>query len=355
MSNLFDDNFNNALNYNDVFIIPRHSNISTRKKVDISSQMGKFKVPVPVISANMESVTGARMCKALKKAGALGALHRFQSIDRAVEDLTINLENDKLPTLVSVGVNRDAHERAEILYNNGARFFIVDIAHGHSEHMKAMIEFLKDLDQENYVIAGNVATGEAAFDLAMWGADAIKVGVGPGSVCVTKNVTGVTVPGFSSVMAAVHGARKAEVEILKQEFLKLNLDYENINLETMKRIPVIADGGFKEYGDICKALGAGADFIMSGRFFAACDEAPNGRLYRGSASQDVQKQYRNDKQMPTPEGKSEILEEAGPVKDVVEAIAGGLRSAFSYVGAHNIEEFHEKCSFGIRKHPQERQ
>lgn len=365
---LFSEDFKDSLNYSDVFIIPKHSDISSRQEVDISSELNGVKIPVPVISANMESVTGARMANAMRSAGGLGALHRFQSIERAVEDLVQNqkdADNKDMPILVSVGVNRDSHDRAQALYDEGAKYFIVDIAHGHSEHMQKMIEFLKD-KADIYVIAGNVATSEAAYDLCMWGADAIKVGIGPGSVCTTKNVTGVTVPGFQSVVQGVHGVRTAEVKAYEKKLKRGQITFSesvkfgHLSLEDQirvleknrPRIPVIADGGMTEIGDICKALGAGADFVMSGRFFAACDEAPNGAIYRGSASQDVQAQYRNDKQLPTPEGKTDVLEAAGPVKGVVDSIAGGVRSAFSYVGARNIKEYHEKCSFGVRKHPQ---
>ncbi len=360
---LINAEFEESLDYRDVFIVPGFSDISTRKQVDISSDLDGIKISVPVISANMESVTGARMAVAMRRAGALGALHRFQSIDRAVEDLQQNQKwASHIPILVSVGVNGDAHERAEALYEEGGTHFIIDIAHGHSQHMKEMIGFLKTKLPGAYVIAGNVATTQAAYDLCMWGADAIKVGIGPGSVCTTKNVTGVTIPGLQSVIACVHGARSGALKRFEQKIksdpvLRKSLgkrvisfnDQVTVLQQHCPRIPVIADGGLEEIGDICKALGAGADFVMSGRFFAACDEAPGGTVYRGSASQDVQEQYRNDKQMPTPEGKTAVLEATGPCKGVVEDIAGGLRSAFSYVGAHNLKEYHERCTFGTRR------
>lgn len=158
-------------------------------------------------------------------------------------------------------------------------------------------------------------------------------------------------PGLQSVIASVHGVRSAENQIWVTKgkvYESCPGDYAGSRPGKI-RIPVIADGGLTEIGDICKALGAGADFIMSGRFFAACDEAPNGTIYRGSASQDVQALYRNDKQMPTPEGKTTVLGAAGPVRGVVDDIAGGIRSAFSYVGARDMKEYHEKCQFGTRK------
>jgi IMP dehydrogenase len=329
--------YDSSISYSDVFIIPNYSDVSSRKELDISSKLGQIEIPVPVISANMESVTDGNMCLALKKAGAIGALHRFMSISDNVNEfrktqLSENERFARLPSLVSVGVNRDSHERAKALYDAGARYFVIDIAHGHSLHMKQMIQYLKNTFNV-YVVAGNIATPEGARDLALWGADAVKINIAQGSVCQTKNVTGVTVPNLESVLKGVEGLRQAR--LMSEHVANRN-------------VSIVADGGFVEIGDICKSLGAGADFIMTGRLLAACNEAPQGRTYRGSASKDVQETYRNDKQMPTPEGKSEILEPTGPVSKVIEDIAGGIRSSFSYVGARNLREFHDKCRFGVR-------
>lgn len=337
LGNKISEVYNKALNYDDVFIIPKYSSIKSRKKeCDISINLDGIKIPVPVIASNMDTVMNARMCVELNKAGALGALHRFQSIEEATKEFAIVqrdkiLNNIMMPTMVSIGVNRDSKERAQALYELGARNFVIDIAHGHSEHMKTMIEWLrKEFTDKVFIVAGNVATGEATVDLINWGADAIKCGIGGGSVCVTKNVTGVTIPMISSVTSAVIAAKKCEQKHGRKFY-------------------IIADGGVKEIGDVCKAIGMGADLVMSGRLFAGCDEAPQGTLYRGSASQDVQEKYRTDAaNMPTPEGTTETLTKTGSVANIVELIAGGLRSAFSYVNARNIHEFQENCEFGIR-------
>jgi len=140
----------------------------------------------------------------------------------------------------------------------------------------------------------------------------------------------VTVPQAQAVRTVVHAAKESS-QLYGRKFY------------------VVADGGCTEIGDVCKAIGLGADMVMSGRFFAGCNEAPQGTLYRGSASEAVQTKYRTERTvMPTPEGTTEMLEQRGPVSDVVELIAGGLRSAFSYSNAKNMKEFHNQCKFGIR-------
>lgn len=326
-----------ALSYDDVFIIPKFSTIQSRQDVDISTQLGKHKIPVPVIASNMDTVMNQHMCTELNKSGALGALHRFQTIPEAVHEFKMvqakNHANDvDMPVFVSVGVNRDSHERAQELYKNGARHFVIDIAHGHSASMASMIAWMhSEFGTENvFLMAGNVATEQGAADLFSWGANAVKVGVGPGSVCKTKNITGVTVPILGSITGAVVAAKRAE-----QQF--------------SRPFNVVADGGCLEIGDICKAIGAGADLVMSGRFFAGCPEAPQGTMYRGSASQEVQVKYRTDRtSMPTPEGTTEYLDDSVSAAEMVKLIAGGLRSAYSYVNARNRTEFHERCEFGTR-------
>lgn len=335
-SNKFQKSFEDSLTYSDIFIVPSYSEITTRKQVDVSSKLGDHAIDVPVISANMESVTDANVCRLMRKHGALGAMHRFSSIEEAVKDFKFNTEDASIknPTLVSVGVTRDSRERAEALYDAGARYFVIDIAHGHSLNMKEMITFLKErYKSEIFIIAGNVATGQATIDLIRWGADAVKVGLSNGSVCLTKNVTGVIVPMVNSILSCKLGAIRS----------------------FKPSTPLVADGGMVEIGDVCKAIGLGADFVMSGRLFAGCNESPNGLVYRGSASKYVQEKYRLEtvEQMPTPEGKTEILKEFhGSIESVVNSIAGGLRSSFSYVGARNMEEFHRYCKFGTRRQSQ---
>lgn len=312
--------------FSDVYIIPQYSDVTSRSKVDTTSILDpkhyKTPIKVPVISANMDTVTDGYMARKMAEAGALGAIHRFMSVEDNVEEW---VKAKGLTCLVSVGVGGDAKERAEALYAAGARKFIIDIAHGHHYLMKQMISFFKKELPEAYIMAGNVATAQGARDLVEWGAHAVKVGIGPGAACTTKNVTGVTVPQFSAIRDCAIAVKSYDPEIV-----------------------VVADGGVREIGDIAKALGIGADFVMCGRLFASCHEAPHPGVYRGMASLDAMKSIRLSDKLPTPEGKTLAVKTESHVEEVVELIAGGLRSAFSYSNSLTLNEFHERCKFGYR-------
>jgi len=335
MTNNFklDDRYTNALSYDDVFIIPKYSDISSRKEVDITTKINGKPVFVPIMPANMETISDRILSEEVRKAGGVPALHRFQSIESACSEFyKMNVMSySRSPLFVSIGVNRDSKERAQELYNVGAREFIIDIAHGDSYQMKQMIQWMKENLSECYVMAGNVATGDAVRHLGLWGADAVKTNIGPGLVCVTKSVTGVTMPTFTCA----------------QDCVMAKNDFEQ---KYGRELVICADGGVREIGDITKAIGLGCNLVMSGKMFAGCIEAPGKGVYRGSASSDVQTMYRTDKEyIPTPEGTSIFVDSTGEAAgQVVEHIAGGIRSACSYVGARNIKEFQEKCTFGTR-------
>jgi IMP dehydrogenase len=277
----------------------------------------------------MDTVTGSEMAIAAFESGALGCLHRFMSIEDNVNEF-LAVKKKNYECFVSIGVNRDSKERSNALYNAGARYFILDIAHGHSLNAKNMIEWFKKNFSDTHLMVGNVAHPQAVRDLENWGADSIKVGIGPGSACLTKDVTGVTVPQLSAVALCAKVAK----------------------------VPIVADGGIKTIGDIAKALAAGAKFVMVGGMVSGADECPgevidNGggkfKIYRGMASRDAMRVIRSENQMPTPEGKVTLVPLKGPVKNIIEDIAGGLRSSFSYVNARNLEEFQMKATFGIRR------
>ena len=327
------DNKAKELDYKDVFLVPQYSEISSRKQVDTSSTITNssselvLPLDVPVFSANMDTCTNANMCISMYKAGGIGALHRFMSIEDNIQEYK-KVKNWFAECFVSVGVNEESKERAQSLFNVGARYFVIDIAHGHSRMMKDMLTWMRDTFGSSVIImAGNVATAIGSYDLTVWGSDLIKVGIGPGLVCLTKNVTGTTRPQFSAVK----------------------------DCASATHLPIIADGGIQEIGDICKAIGAGASYVMSGRLFAGCSEAPgskdeNGeKIYRGMASTDAMLSIRKDDgSLPTPEGKSIKILQVGSAKDVVKHIKGGLQSAMSYANSSNIKEFQEKAIFGIR-------
>lgn len=171
-----------AYTFSDVLIVPKYSEIMSRSQVDLSSDLGFKTLDLPVISSNMKDITGWKMARAMARSGGYGILHRFCSIDDAVKEFIL-IKNDyghDNPAAVSVGVKDDARIRVRKLYSAGARIYTIDVAHGHHRLVKKMIEFIKEFDDNIYVIAGNVATAEGALDLCEWGADAVKVGIGPG-------------------------------------------------------------------------------------------------------------------------------------------------------------------------------
>jgi IMP dehydrogenase len=324
-----DSPFELGYDYKDIYIIPQYSEIGSRATVNVTGKIfNNFSLHIPVISANMDTITEYTMATAMSLKGAIGALHRFMPIQENV------FEYNRCPkeTLVSIGVNGDSEDRADALHKAGARNFIIDVAHGYSKQMHETIRRMKsrygDVKDNIYIMAGNIATLDAAIALKEWGADAVKVGIGPGAACLTKNVTGVTVPQFSAVY--------------------------NIGVSPFG-IPVIADGGITEIGDIAKAIAAGASAVMCGRLFASCVETPGPRLngkkiYRGMASKDAMLRIKPSDSLPTAEGASLIIdEEVTNVEDVLTHIKGGLQSAFSYVGAKDMEEFQERVEFGRRK------
>lgn len=345
--------------YKDVYIVPQYSEITSRKQVSTNLKIDNgLTLKVPVISANMDTVTDGTMALAMYKAGAIGAIHRFLSIEENLKEFqVVNSHNAKC--FVSVGVN-EGLDRFDALYEAGARYFIIDIAHGHSLMMKNMISSIREKYKNvPYIMGGNVATKQGVLDLFSWGCDAVKVGVGPGNVCLTKNVTGVTVPQFSAVKNAIPSPSEYFQHSLTQDVMDDKIAVTDIRLSLTGRMPlVVADGGVTEIGDIAKALGAGAQMVMCGRLFAECKETPGPRIngqkvYRGMASREAMLTIKDaNSNLPTPEGKSIVLENSGEIlsaEEVVKHIQGGLQSSMSYSNARNLNDFSRKCQFGYRR------
>ncbi len=325
------------LDFRDVFILPQYSEVETRASVDTSVQVGKLKLGIPCISANMDTVSGASLCRAMYGAGGIGALHRFMTIENNVAEYRAVAENGLYECFVSIGVNEDSKARAKALYEAGARYFVIDIAHGHSLMMRKMTEWLREAYPDVYIISGNVATSAGVRDLVKWGADFVKVGIAGGAVCLTKNITGVLVPQFSAII----------------DCSKVVPDYELKTYNGFRPL-IIADGGIAEIGDIAKSIGAGADLVMCGKLFASCKEAPGERIgdkkvYRGMASRDAMLTIRSADKLPTAEGLSTLIDATDvSASTVLEHIHGGLRSSFSYSNSRTIAEYHENVEFGVR-------
>lgn len=449
-----------ALSYDDVLLVPQYSDIQTRKMIDITTRLSKnIKLNIPVVSANMDTVTEARMATAMALEGGIGIIHRFMSIEEQaaqvkkvkraenifisdpitipqtatlgealevmkqngvngiiVADAKKNLHGmltardvrfktdpalkvkelmtprskliiaskgitadaamklldkhklEKLPLVdkagklaglvtaadfkkmreharaakdkegqllvgAAVGV-KDGVERGKALVEAGCDVLVIDIAHGH--HIRC-VELLKELKKKFVgvdVVAGNVATARGTEDLIKVGADAVKVGIGPGAACSTRIVAGSGVPQFTAVKACVEAAKKYN-------------------------IPVIADGGIKNSGDVAKAVGAGAATVMIGNMFAGSLESPGEyyiedggafKIYRGLASRDASmdrgaREANAERTDRAPEGIGYRVTYKGEVKRIFGNLVDGLQSGMSYTGARNLREFSEKAEF----------
>jgi IMP dehydrogenase len=316
-----------ALTYDDVLIVPQKSEVRSRKDPDLSTPLTKkIRIQKPFISANMDTVTEAEMAIAMDQLGAFGILHRFMTVAEQVAQVRKVKEAGVGHIGASIGVNADYLDRAEALIKAGVDVLTIDIAHGHSVTMLETLTELKQRYPEVEVIAGNVATPQACRDLIEAGASAVKVGIGPGSMCTTRIITGCGVPQLTAV------ALCAEV-------------CNEMN------IPLIADGGVKTSGDIVKALSAGASTVMLGSLLAGTLETPgeirHGRkAYRGMASRAAQNSWRGGvPEGMAPEGEATSVAIKGRVSDVIHELAGGLRSGMSYINAASVAEMPNKAYF----------
>jgi IMP dehydrogenase len=454
-----------GLTFDDVLLVPKRSAIRSRRDVDTTSRLvPEVHLSIPIISANMDTVTEAGMAVAIAQAGGIGILHRFMSISKQAEmvrrvkrtegfvvehPLTIQPEAsltearqtmvdslvgglvvvdkdghllgmltardillapeasvqvkdlmtprdrlvvapvdealdsarlrlhthriEKLPLVdaqdrlmglitaqdivklqehpqatkdakgrlrvgVAVGVRADDLDRAAACINEGADVVVVDVAHGHAEHVLEMIQQLKRRFPNTAVIGGNVATAEGVRDLVKAGVDAVKVGVGSGSICITRLVTGFGVPQLTAVAECAHAGRELGV-------------------------PIISDGGTRNSGDMVKALAAGASAVMVGSLLAGTDESPGasvireGRRYKvvrgmASLSANVSRKEIDQGELDlsefervVPEGVEALVPHRGAVAETLHQLVGGLRSALSYAGAATIEELWDKAEF----------
>ncbi len=453
-----------ALSYDDVLLVPKHSHVSSRKETDVSTQLTKtIRLNIPLVSANMDTVTESRMAIAMAREGGIGIIHQFISVEdqcaeirkvkrstsyvidepltidenKTVEEalecmetggikglLVTNYEKkfsgiltqrdilfetdfnklvkevmtpkeravtalvgtrrteaklimqrykiEKLPLLdaegyirglitakdildtyiyknasrdakgrllvgAAVGVKEGFLERVDALLREGTDVLVVDIAHGHSNLALNTIKGIKERYPIVQLIAGNVATAAGCDALISAGADAVKVGVGPGSGCTTRIVAGAGIPQLTAVL-------------------------ECARVASQYGIPVIADGGVKNSGDIAKAIAAGASTVMCGNMFAGTDESPGYVIirnskrykeYRGSASYDAN-HARHERETGkiiknrleyVPEGVAGYIPYKGSVHEVIQNLLGGLRSGISYCGATTIPEMHQNASF----------
>lgn len=270
-----------------------------------------YSLRIPLIAANMDTICESGMAIEIGRLGGLGVIHRFMSIESQAEEVK-KVSEKRILCAAAVGV-KDYKERSEELVKSGVNIIVIDIAHGHSKYAGKALDYLKQKYPKTDIIAGNVATKDAAEYFISKGADAIKVGIGPGKVCTTKEMTGVGTPQLTAIME-VHEA-------------------------TYGKIPLIADGGIKKPGDIVKALGAGADCVMCGYIFSGCNECPRQDFYRGSASEGVKGEA------AFIEGREIKIERRGSVEKVINKFLEGLASGMTYCGKNKLKDFIGKAEF----------
>tara|TARA_B100000902_G_C27295547_1_gene909651 strand:+ start:734 stop:1906 length:1173 start_codon:yes stop_codon:yes gene_type:complete len=364
-----------ALSFDDVLLVPGMSKVESRKDVDLSCHLRQdldedenYTDPgpefrIPIISSPMDTVTGRDMIMVMHEAGGLGVGHRYCSIEEQVEMVKAEVTESKEENHVerhkrmffdnhfsprkdlqelrstheyqsqlkhilshnaaaAIGVTGDYLERAQELVKANCKILCVDVAHGHHISVREALKNLKKkFGQDVILIAGNVATAKAFEDLSRWGADAIRVGIGGGSICSTRIQTGHGVPTLQSIIDCVESSGEAKI---------------------------IADGGIRNSGDIVKAIAAGADLVMLGSLLAGTDESPGQvfssaegkkyKVYRGMASVEAQVDWRGEAR--SLEGVSTTIPYKGSVKKILKDLEQNIRSGMSYTGAEDLSELY---------------
>lgn len=318
--------------FEDVLIVPKYNKIISRKEVSTKTKITRnYEIDIPFVVANMDTTCEAQMAIAIGKLGGLGVIHRFNTIEDQSKQVKL-VKSKKLIAAAALGV-KDYEKRLDALVEAGVNIIVLDIAHGHSKYAGKTLDYIKKKYPNVDVMAGNIATKDAAEYFLSKGADAIKVGIGPGSMCTTRIMTGAGVAQLTAIMDA----------------------YE----ATQGRIPICADGGIKYPGDVAKALGAGADTIMSGSIFAGTKESPGEiikqkgkyfKVYRGMASYDatLKKKKLDGKtknEIISVEGEKTLIPYKGPIEPIIKRYLGGLASSMTYIGAKDMESFIGKVDF----------
>ncbi|MFW5704141.1 MAG: IMP dehydrogenase [Patescibacteria group bacterium] len=346
-----------GLTFDDVLLIPGYAEFS-RSEISLTSQLTRnITLELPFVSAPMDTVTEAQMAIALARLGGIGIIHRNLSIqDQAQEVQKVKQEN--LLVGAAVGASKGVEERVTALIEAGVDVIVVDSAHGYAQNVIETIKYIKQTNKGQEVIGGSVATFDGAKALIEAGADGLRVGMGPGAICTTRIISGMGVPQITAILET---ARAAD-------------EY---------RIPVIADGGIKQSGDMVKALAAGAHTVMMGSFFAACEESPGElhqlsteqvparfksitkpdqttypfKTYRGMGSEGAMKKGASIKsedefhgkaysdRVLVAEGVEGLVPVHGSVQSTLDQAIGGIKSGMFYVGCRTIDELRTKTQF----------
>lgn len=339
-----------GLTFDDVLLVPQFSKVvplQTSLKTNLTKNIV---LNIPVVASPMDTICESEMAIEISRLGGIGIIHKNLSIEQQAKEVRLvkeasyeeyenaSLGKDKrLLVGASVSIGSDFKDRSKALFEAGIDVIVIDSAHGHSKNILEAIKFAKENFHGLDIIAGNIATREAAISLIDAGVDAIRVGIGPGSICTTRVIAGVGVPQITAIMDVYEACAYTDVKI-------------------------IADGGIKTSGDACKAIGAGASSIMLGSMLSGTKETPGDiieiddvlyKSYVGMGSLVAMKrgsseryfQNAKDQSKLVPEGIESLVKYKGEVKDVIFQICGGLRSGLGYNGAKNILELSQKAKF----------
>ena len=326
-----------ALTFDDVLLVPKYSSVLP-SEANLNINLGNnLNLKIPFLSSAMDTVTESNMATSIAQKGGLGIIHRNLSVSEQVKEIK-KVKKKKLIVGAAVGTANEDLVRVKSILEAGVDLIVIDTAHGHSENVIKILNKIKKIVSKTPICVGNIASGEAAHKLYNEGADILKVGIGPGSICTTRMIAGIGVPQITAVM-----------EVKK----------------TMKnkKIKIISDGGIKFSGDIIKALAAGADAIMMGSIFAGTDESPGskfkyknkfyktyrgmgsiGAMSSGSSNRYFQKNHK-DKSKFVPEGVEARVVYKGSVYEILYQLQGGLKSSMGYIGAKTIKEIQKKARF----------
>lgn len=334
------------LGFKDVMFRPKRSTLKSRSEVNLDREFTFLHTKkrwkgVPIIAANMDTVGTFEMATELVKEKIITAIHKHYTIEEWAEFLKDKDQNFHQYIALSTGTGEKDEEKLKKLLHNHPQieFLCIDVANGYSEHFVQFVKKARINFPDKIIIAGNVVTGEMVEELLLAGADIVKVGIGPGSVCTTRVKTGVGYPQLSAVIECADAAHGLKGHI-------------------------IADGGCKVPGDVAKAFGGGADFVMLGGMFAGHDESggeiieENGKKYRlfyGMSSQTAMDKHSGGvAEYRASEGKTVKIAYKGAVSETIKDILGGVRSTCTYVGAPTLKELSKRTTF-IRVQEQENQ
>ena len=327
-----------GLAFDDVLLIPSRSDVLPTQVSTRSFLTRELALDIPLLSAAMDTVTESQMAIALARLGGMGVLHRNLTVDQQAAQVK-ECKAAGVRVGAAVGVSGDADERVNALVAAGVDVVFVDTAHGHSAAVIRMVEKVKARHRVQ-VVAGNVATAEGTEELIAAGADGVKVGMGPGAICTTRVVAGAGMPQITAIYDCANAAAKAGV-------------------------PICADGGIQESGDIAKAIGAGAHTVMLGGLFAGVDESPGdvvetdeGRFksYRGMGSMGAMQARQTSRDRYgqgdvaefsklVPEGIEGRVPARGALEPFIHQLVGGIRAGMKYTGAATIEDLRTKSRF----------